>query len=58
MDMNLNKHLKDKVRKVFEPKYKRKLAEEEVKDIANNLVMFMENYTKFRWSKYGNQPAK
>lgn len=53
--MNLNKKLRDKVRKVFEPKYKRKLAEEEVKDIANNLVIFVENCTNFRWSKYGKQ---
>lgn len=56
--MELNENLKRKIRNVFEPKYKKKITEEEVKDIANNLVMFMENYTKFRWSKYGKQITK
>lgn len=55
MDNWLDENLKKEVRKVFEPKYKRKLTEEEVKDIANNLVMLVENSARFRWSKYGKQ---
>lgn len=47
----LNKELQDEVRKVFEPRYKRKLTDDEVIIIANNLVNLMETYAKFRWKK-------
>lgn len=47
----LTPQLKEEVRKVFEPRYKRKLSDEEVISIANNLVNLMETYAKFRWRK-------
>lgn len=36
--------LKQELRKTFEPKYKRKLSEDEVIEIANNIVSFIETY--------------
>lgn len=49
VDMNyLNENLKLKIRKVFEPNYKRELTDEEVITIANNLTDFMESYIKFK----------
>jgi predicted house-cleaning noncanonical NTP pyrophosphatase (MazG superfamily) len=44
--------LKEEVRKVFEDRYKRALADQEVIEIANNLTGFIELYAK---SKYGKQ---
>ena len=44
----LNEKLRQKVREVFEPEYKRKLSNEEVVTIAVNLTDFMESYIKFR----------
>lgn len=47
--------LKEELRKLFEPKYKRKLTDEEVIEIAENLTGVMEDFLKMRWSqKYGN----
>jgi hypothetical protein len=51
----LNDELKKDVRKVFEPRYKRKLLDEEVVDIANNLTGFLEVYVK---SKYYGKVTK
>jgi len=49
VNMNyLNENLKSKIRKVFELDYKRKLNDEEVIIIANNLTDFMESYIKFK----------
>lgn len=53
----LNDDLKKKVRKVFEPRYKRRLADEEVVEIAENLTAVMEIYLKMKWEekcKYEN----
>ena len=47
----LTKELKDEVQKVFAPRYKRKLSNEEVVTIAENLTELMEGYAKFRWRK-------
>ena len=44
----LTEDLKLKVRKLFEPKYNRKLQESEVEEIAENLTGFMETYLKFK----------
>jgi len=45
--------LKSEVRSLFESRYKRKLTDDEVVEIANNLVNFLEAYLKFRWrAKY------
>lgn len=44
----------DAIKSVFEPRYKRKLAENEIVDIANNLIDLVDMYTKFKWKqKYG-----
>lgn len=46
----------ERVRKVFEPRYGRILTNEEVEDIANNLTLFVEGISKFRWkNNYGKQ---
>lgn len=44
----LTEELKQKTREVFEPRYKRKLTEEEVEDIAENLTGYMETILKFK----------
>lgn len=53
MDSWLNGDLKKKVRKVFEPRYKRPLTDNEVVNIATNLVALMETFAKFKWRQYG-----
>lgn len=45
----LNEELKRDIKKVFEPRYKRKLSDKEVESIASNLVTYIEHYTKFIW---------
>ncbi|MFH2062278.1 MAG: hypothetical protein ABIJ43_04815 [Candidatus Beckwithbacteria bacterium] len=50
------KDLKLEVNKVFEPRYGRKLLEDEITDIANSLVLLVEGYSKFRWIKDYGQP--
>lgn len=50
----LNDELKQKVRKVFEPRYKRSLTDNEVLEIAGNLAELMEGFLRLKWSeKYG-----
>lgn len=52
----LTPELEIKVRKVFEPRYKRNLKDEEVMRIAENLAEVMEIYFKLRWKdKYENR---
>lgn len=52
----LTPELAIKVRKVFEPRYKRTLTEREVAEIAQNLTEVMEIYFKLRWKeKYENR---
>lgn len=58
MDSWLNEDLKKKIRKVFEPRYKRILTEDEVVSIANNLVALMETYAKYRWRNEYGQAAR
>lgn len=44
---------------MFEPRYKRKLTDEEVVTIANSLASFVEVYAKAKWrEKYGAQYVK
>lgn len=51
----LTEELKQEIKKLFEPKYKRKLTENEVIEIADNLTEVMEAFLKLKWSqKYGN----
>lgn len=45
----LTDELKHEVRKHFEPKYRRKLTDDEVSDIADNLTEVMEAYLKMKW---------
>lgn len=55
----LNENLKQEIRKVFEPKYGRKLTDKEVVEIADNLTAVMESFLKLKWSeKYGNVPTR
>lgn len=50
----LGSELKEKIRKVFELRYKKELSEEEILDIANNLISYMEHLMKFMGNKkYG-----
>ena len=52
----LTDELKQEVRKHFEPKYKRKLSEDEVYEIADNLTEVIEAYLKMKWrNKYGKE---
>ncbi len=50
----LNENLKTKVRKVFEPEYKRRFSDKEVVQMAENLTDFMEGYLKFKLRQYEN----
>lgn len=45
-----------RVRKVFEPRYNRTLADPEVIVIAENLANFMDHFLKFKWRlDYGSK---
>lgn len=43
----LTEELKQKVRKVFEPRYKRSLTDFEVEEIAQNYASFFEGLAKY-----------
>ncbi len=45
----LTDELKQEVRIHFEPKYKRKLTDDEVCEIVDNLTEVMEAYLKMKW---------
>lgn len=47
----LSPKLATEVRKVFEPRYKRPLTDEEVGEIAENLTGYMETILKFKYEK-------
>lgn len=49
--------LRRKIEAVFEPRYKRKLSDVEVAEIAENLAGSMEAICKWR-SKYGDRISK
>jgi len=52
----LTDELKQEVRKHFEPKYKRKLTDDEVYEITDNLTEVMEAYLKMKLrEKYENK---
>ena len=46
----LNENLKQKIKVMFEPRYKRILTEMEVEEIAENLTGYMETIIKFKSS--------
>lgn len=51
----LNNDLKNEISKIFEPKYKRKLSNSEIAEIAENLTEIIEIFLKVKWrEKYGN----
>lgn len=45
----LNRNLKMEIKKVFERRYNKKLSQEEVNEIALNIVSYMEHKAKFMW---------
>ena len=45
----LTEKLKNEIRDYFEPKYKRRLTDGEVVEIAENLTGYFETLLKFRW---------
>lgn len=47
----LTNELKQKIREVFEPRYKRKLTSNEIEEIANNLTGYMETILKYKHKK-------
>ena len=50
----LNEDLKKEIRKIFEPRYKRSLTDDELTQIAENLTDLMEAFLKMKWKqKYG-----
>ena len=52
----LNEELKKEVKKVFEPRYKRSLTDDEVTQIAQNLTDVMEAFLKMKWKQKYGQP--
>lgn len=55
----LNPELKQEIRRIFEPRYKRKLTDAEVCDIADNLSEVIEVILKFKWrEKYNKEIPK
>lgn len=52
MNAWLDEDLKNKIKKVFEPRYQRRLSESEIVIIARNLTIFMENVLRFKCKKY------
>jgi tryptophan 2,3-dioxygenase len=42
-------NLKQKIRKTFEPRYKRTLTEEEIYQIAENMTDVVEELLKLKW---------
>ena len=53
----LSEDIKQEIRKVFEPRYKRKLADNEVIAIAENLTGSIETILRFKCrNEYGRQP--
>ncbi len=49
MDSWLNEHLKEEIKKILEPRYKRILSDEEVIEIADNLSTVVEGILKLKW---------
>lgn len=49
MESWLTDELKKEVKKVFEPRYKRKLSDDEVVEIAENLANGLETFFRFKY---------
>ena len=50
----LNENLKQKIKNLFEPRYKRILTAREIEEIAENLTSYMKTIIKFKL-KYENK---
>jgi len=50
----LNENLKQKIKVMFEPRYKRILTAREIEEIAENLTSYMKTIIKFKL-KYENK---
>jgi hypothetical protein len=56
MNTWLDENLKREIKKVFELRYNRILSDIEVLEIAENLVVVIEEILKFKWNqKYGKR---
>jgi hypothetical protein len=49
MNTWIDEAIKAKIRKVFEPRYKRPITDEEVIIIALNLTNFMDHFFQYKW---------
>lgn len=47
----LTEDLKKEVRRIFEPRYKRLLSDEEIVDLAVNLVDFVEMFSRYKYQQ-------
>jgi len=45
----LDEDLKQEIRKVFEPRYNKKISDQEVVELASSLMNITETLLKFRW---------
>lgn len=53
----LTEELKEEVKSIFEPRYKRNLSNQEVIEIAQNLASGLETLFKFKWRKKYEKPT-
>lgn len=51
----VSEHLKQEIRKVFEPRYKRQLFDDEILEIADNLTGMVEAVLKMKGKVYENR---
>lgn len=56
MNSWLNENIKQKIKVIFEPRYKRILTEREIEEIAENLTGYMETIIKFKL-RYENKQS-
>ena len=55
----LTEHLKQEIKRVFQPRYKRELHERDIVEIAENLTGYMEVLFKHKWKeKYDSKTSK
>lgn len=47
----LSEELKQEIKTIFEPKYRRQISDVEVMEIADNLANFVESVLKFKCAK-------
>ena len=47
----LTQELKDEIRRIYEPRYKKKLTDQEVVEIAENVEEVVETALRYLWRK-------